>query len=145
VFILKTGEGVVDWIGLAQDRYRWRTLVNAVMNLQVPWNAGKLPSGCTSCGLSTGTKLLRVRPRVHTLVRRPAALGHRNCDFLSSARQILGHNLKLGPKSILSYPLKSTRLGLMLWNVRLESKGLRRWCMTLRITGFLDFVHRPEF
>jgi hypothetical protein len=24
-----------DWIGLAQDRYRWRTLVNAVMNLRV--------------------------------------------------------------------------------------------------------------
>ena len=25
----------VDWIGLAQDRDRWRTLVSAVMNLQV--------------------------------------------------------------------------------------------------------------
>jgi hypothetical protein len=27
---------VVDWIGLAQDRYRWRALVDSVMNLQVP-------------------------------------------------------------------------------------------------------------
>jgi len=26
----------MDWIGLAQDRYRWRTLVSAVMNLRVP-------------------------------------------------------------------------------------------------------------
>ena len=26
----------VDWIGLAQDRDRWRTLVSAVMNLWVP-------------------------------------------------------------------------------------------------------------
>jgi len=26
----------VDWIGLAQDRDRWRTLLSAVMNLRVP-------------------------------------------------------------------------------------------------------------
>ena len=29
------GCGYVDWIGLAQDRDRWRTLVSAVMNLWV--------------------------------------------------------------------------------------------------------------
>jgi hypothetical protein len=27
---------VVDRIGLAQDRYRWRALVNSIMNLRVP-------------------------------------------------------------------------------------------------------------
>jgi hypothetical protein len=28
--------GYVDWIGLAQDRDRWRTVVNSVLNLRVP-------------------------------------------------------------------------------------------------------------
>ena len=32
----EVGGGHVDWIGLAQDRDRWRTLVSAVMTLRVP-------------------------------------------------------------------------------------------------------------
>jgi hypothetical protein len=34
--LLEIGLSVVDWIGLTQDRYRWRALVNAVMNLRDP-------------------------------------------------------------------------------------------------------------
>jgi hypothetical protein len=34
--LLEIGVSVVDWIGLAQYRYRWRALVNSVMNLRVP-------------------------------------------------------------------------------------------------------------
>jgi hypothetical protein len=36
VDFVKIGLGGLYWIGLAQDRYRWRPLVNAVMNLRVP-------------------------------------------------------------------------------------------------------------
>ena len=32
----EVGCGYMDWIGLAQDRARWRTLVSVVMNLRVP-------------------------------------------------------------------------------------------------------------
>jgi hypothetical protein len=58
--LLEIGLGGVDWIGLAQDREIWRALVNAVMNLQVLSNAGKLLSDCTTCDLSSGTQLHRV-------------------------------------------------------------------------------------
>jgi hypothetical protein len=34
--LVKVGWGDVDWIGLAQDRDRWRALVNSVLNLRVP-------------------------------------------------------------------------------------------------------------
>jgi hypothetical protein len=46
----EVGWGVVDWIGLAKDRNRWRALVNSVLNLRVPRNAGILSSGLTSSG-----------------------------------------------------------------------------------------------
>jgi hypothetical protein len=56
----EVGWGDVDWIGLAQDRNRWRYLLNAVLNRRVPRNAGKLSSGLTSSGLSSSAQLHRV-------------------------------------------------------------------------------------
>jgi hypothetical protein len=52
--------GGVDWIGVAQNRDYWRALVNAIMNIRVPWNAGKLSSGYTTCGLSCSAHHHRV-------------------------------------------------------------------------------------
>jgi hypothetical protein len=34
--LLELGLGDVDWIGLAQDRNRWRALVNSVLNFRAP-------------------------------------------------------------------------------------------------------------
>jgi hypothetical protein len=38
--LLEVGWGGMDWTELAKDRDRWPALVNAVMNLQVPYNGG---------------------------------------------------------------------------------------------------------
>jgi hypothetical protein len=34
--LTERGWGDTDWIDMAQDKYRWRAVVNAVMNLRVP-------------------------------------------------------------------------------------------------------------
>jgi hypothetical protein len=52
--LVEVGWGDADWIGLAQNRNRWRALVNSVLNLQV------LSSGLTSSGLSSSAQLHRV-------------------------------------------------------------------------------------
>jgi hypothetical protein len=36
VYLIETGLGCGNRTGLAQDRYWWKALLNAVMNLQVP-------------------------------------------------------------------------------------------------------------
>jgi hypothetical protein len=50
----------MDWICLVQGRGKRRAVVNAVMNLRVPQNIGRLSSGCTTGGVSSNAQLHRV-------------------------------------------------------------------------------------
>jgi hypothetical protein len=47
----------MDSIDLAQNMNQWRALVNTVMNLRVPLNAGKFLSGCTIGSFSRRAQL----------------------------------------------------------------------------------------
>jgi hypothetical protein len=58
--LVEVGWGDVDWIGLAQDRDRWRALASSVLNLRVLQNAGKLSSVLTTRDLSSSAQLHRV-------------------------------------------------------------------------------------
>ena len=51
----EVGCGHMDWIGRAQVRDRWRTLVSAVLNLRVPWNAGDFLASCKPVSCSGRT------------------------------------------------------------------------------------------
>jgi len=53
--IQEVGCGYMDWTGLAQDRDRGRTLVSAVMNLRVPWNAANFLTSCKPLSCSRRT------------------------------------------------------------------------------------------
>jgi hypothetical protein len=58
--LVELGWGDVDWIGLTQDRGRWRALVNSVSNLRVPSNTGKPLSGLITDVPSSTAQLHRV-------------------------------------------------------------------------------------
>jgi hypothetical protein len=58
--LLEIGWVGADWIGLAEDRNKWRALVNAVMNLRVPYNSRKKKSGYLIGGLSSSSQFHRV-------------------------------------------------------------------------------------
>jgi len=48
----------MDWIDLAQDRDMWQALVNVVINLQVPYDAGNFLTNCQPVTFSSRRTLL---------------------------------------------------------------------------------------
>jgi hypothetical protein len=57
IYLREIGWDGMDWIDLAQDRDQWRALVNTVINIWVPQNAGKFLSGCTIDSFSRRAQL----------------------------------------------------------------------------------------
>jgi hypothetical protein len=59
--LLEVGWEGMDWIGMAHDRDRWRALVNTVMNLWVPLNAGNFLTSRRPVSFSGTTLFYGVR------------------------------------------------------------------------------------
>jgi hypothetical protein len=60
----------MDWIDLAQDTDRWSAVVNAVMNLWIPQNAGNFLTSRGPVSFSGRTQLhgVSLRRRIKRLV-----------------------------------------------------------------------------
>ena len=77
----EVGCGYMDWIGLAQDRDRWRTLVSAVMNLRVPWGAGNFFT--SSRPVSFSRRTLHHRVSKYITIHGPLNVKFRKRTFLN--------------------------------------------------------------
>jgi hypothetical protein len=51
------GSGVMDWIDLAENRVRRRSVIYTAVNLLVPWSVGKFLSSWATGGFSRRTQL----------------------------------------------------------------------------------------
>jgi hypothetical protein len=67
----------MDWIAVAQDRHRWRVVVNAIMNLLVPQYAGNslfretvfYGVNCIDSYLDDQKRKINIPIHLHTYVR----------------------------------------------------------------------------
>ena len=124
----EVGCGHMDWIGLAQDRDRWRTFVSAVMNLWVPWNAGNFLTSYKPVSFSRRTlhhgvsKYVSFRVEAVCNVEWRVVRGHDSCDQCRRNLLLLHLHAVLVPYVPKSFPC------IICNNLR---EGLRS-CVTLR-------------
>jgi hypothetical protein len=57
MYIRKIQWGGLTWIGIAQDRDKWKAVVNMAMNHRLPYNFGKFFSSCTTGNSSKRSQL----------------------------------------------------------------------------------------
>jgi hypothetical protein len=50
IYLREKGWDVMDWIDLAHNRDQWRALAKTVMNLRIPYNAGRFLNCYTTGG-----------------------------------------------------------------------------------------------
>jgi hypothetical protein len=72
-FSSRSGTGGVDWVDVAQDSNRWRALVNAVMSLRVPQNAGNFSTSWGFVSFSRRTLLHGVSQSVSQPASQPVS------------------------------------------------------------------------
>ena len=56
-WIFKKWDGSMDWTDLVQNRGRYKALLNVVMNVSLPFNAGKFLTSCLPVRFSGMTLL----------------------------------------------------------------------------------------
>jgi hypothetical protein len=98
----------MDWIDLAQARDQLGALVNTVMNLQVPWNAGKFLSSCIVGGFSRRSQLHEwvINPRKVSCVNTYTAhsMYIKLADFQKATNIVTKPYLICGIGSVVSLP-----------------------------------------